>query len=242
MPYDQSRETTGRTEARSALDSDESLSHLVALGHLGDQDAVEKVFVQLGAIVRRWLSRHLRGRCPELRFWSEDIASEAMARAVAGLRRCRAQTDGAVVAWVLTLTRHVLADYTRVRSYRVHASTWHRGVSATDVEDTDADGCHLCPPREEPHAELLLVRALMDAYAALPEAAVELLWRRLVMTEDWVEIGRAFATTAGGARRRFDRACRRLRRQVLSHVANLPAEQREAILRELDTRRVANGG
>jgi signal transduction histidine kinase len=54
------------------------------------------------------------------------------------------------------------------------------------------------------------------------------------MTEEtWEEIGSRVDTTAGGARRRWQRALPRLEREVLKRVRRLPPDLRRRVLRRL---------
>jgi DNA-directed RNA polymerase specialized sigma24 family protein len=211
---------------------------LLARARSSESRALDELLVNLHAVVVRWLRRRSSGHGAVLTSWHDDIAAEALARAAVRLDTCRATDDGALISWVLALTRRVVVDYTRARWYRVEWATDCATLELVNVFDTAAGpGTSLDEGFDREATESTLIDALMAAYDALPDTSAELLWRRLVASESWEEIGTALATTPGGARRRFDRVRGHLRRNVLARLRELPPEHREAALRSLDGRR-----
>lgn len=78
-----------------------------------------------------------------------------------------------------------------------------------------------------------LGRLLLEAQSVLSEGTQEVIRRRLIYSESWEEAGRAAGTTAGGAKRRWQRAQERLRREVLQRARALPEQMRREVLRRL---------
>ena len=86
--------------------------------------------------------------------------------------------------------------------------------------------------------EQVLGSLLLEAQAELSEGTQEVLRRRLLYHDIWREAGEAVGTTPGGAKRRYQRATERLRKEVLRRIEDLPdPELREALLRRIGVSR-----
>ncbi|MHB1068781.1 MAG: RNA polymerase sigma factor [Gemmatimonadaceae bacterium] len=148
------------------------------------------------AIIHRTL-HHWAGGLVLRRGLLEDVAQEALLRVWINRRRCRADTDAGVAAWIATITRCTAIDLLR--------SDWRVPTISIDVE------CAWNPPAdtlgEAPRGAALLA----ELSWTLGETDAEVLWHRLVSNQEWSEIGQALGISWTAARRRYQRAITRLR-------------------------------
>lgn len=154
---------------------------------------------------------------------AEDLAQEALIRIAENLHSCRAESDGQLLAWALTVARNRLVDYFRT--------------------DQSATVCRIKPEDDFPYLDTievdisatdrLLNRLLHRIVRSLPRETVKLLRLRIASGQSWREIGTAMCTTSAGAKRRFQRAQERMRRDLETRIAALPARERSALYKRL---------
>jgi DNA-directed RNA polymerase specialized sigma24 family protein len=169
-------------------------------------DAVLRVFQEP---VQRYLMRRL-AQCPDGHDVAGDLRQEVLLRAAGALSRCHFESEQRAVAWVLRITRHVLAE-------RAALAQWQSGHHVRDASD-------------------LLDDVAGRAMAGLPRQTVELFRLRVQMGLTWPEVGVALGTTTNGAKRRFQRAQVALRARFLAVFDALPRAERDALLRSLGLR------
>jgi DNA-directed RNA polymerase specialized sigma24 family protein len=92
---------------------------------------------------------------------------------------------------------------------------------ATEQEPADPDTLHV------------LARLAVDAQAVLSPEAAALVWDRVIDDVSWAEAAARHGTTPSGAKRRFQRAQRTLRRLLWDRAAALPEPARTAVLDRL---------
>ena len=63
-----------------------------------------------------------------------------------------------------------------------------------------------------------LQQLAVRVYGQLPPEAQLLLWLRLVERAEWADLGREFGATGAAVKRRFERACARLARDLSAHM------------------------
>lgn len=174
-----------------------SLVALRARALEGDRVAADMLFRALEAPVRRAVAYRLGARA-ELRAWRDDLTQDTLMQLWAALADCHAEDDAHLLAWARA------AGKNRARGWLRRELPRCLPRSATDPDGL-SDEPSECESRPDLHREL----------AALSPEAHEALYRRLVAREEWREVAAALATTPAGARRRYQRALRRLRRRLL---------------------------
>jgi len=152
------------------------------------------------AIIHRTL-HHWAGGVVLRRGLLEDVAQEALLRVWINRRRCRAETDAGIAAWIATIAKCTAIDVLR--------PDWRVPTISIDVErawfpfaDTVGD-----PAGDVPRGAALLA----ELSWTLGETDAEILWHRLVSNQEWAEIGQSLGISWTAARRRYQRAITRLR-------------------------------
>lgn len=146
-------------------------------------------------IVRAIVERRMRGR-PEVESWTEDVVQDALLRLWRGHRQVSAGSELEAIVWTRTVTERIVATWMRERLVGIRATVRLSPILATLADDGDPIGA-----------------GLRQAYEALPEETQRLIYLRLVEGQSWEEIARAVDSTPSGARRRWQRAQARLRRE-----------------------------
>jgi RNA polymerase sigma-70 factor (ECF subfamily) len=82
---------------------------LVRRAKRGDRGALETLIEKHMAAVYRLTALRLGRGDPAV----EDVAQEALVAAASAITRLRGDTEGEMVAWMLTITRHKVADHLR---------------------------------------------------------------------------------------------------------------------------------
>jgi RNA polymerase sigma factor (sigma-70 family) len=166
------------------------------------------------------------GGTPAAHEVAEDITQDVLLRIHDGLLCCRARSEAQLVAWTFTIARHAVIDWRRKRTLEEAAPGDARAPSLRNV----AEGA---PERPSPE-DRLLGELLLAAQATLNPDAQEVIRQRLLYGATWRVAGEAIGTTAGGAKRRWQRALVRLKREVLLEVGKIQDESlRRAVLNRL---------
>jgi RNA polymerase sigma factor (sigma-70 family) len=106
----------------------------------GKRAALEALAAALYPVIRRYVRSRLADRW-DPKTIASDVAQDTALQLVASLARCRARTDGEVVAWAIGITRHALADVNRSadsaraqrRTVSLEAAASHSADAATDT-------------------------------------------------------------------------------------------------------------
>jgi DNA-directed RNA polymerase specialized sigma24 family protein len=148
---------------------------------------------------------------------------------------CRAESDRAFVAWILTIAKHVIVDELGSRWRRLAVRRTYTDM--TGVAAAYALNAWLHDWDDAPQdAELTLARLADAAYERLPSNTASLVWSHVIHHASWAEVAVAFHTTPAAAKRRYQRAERTLRRMILADVMARPTNEREPVLEALGRR------
>lgn len=200
-----------------------------------DDRALDRLLSALRPEIVAYLRRRLRSR-PSTKSVAEELTQETLVRIAESIDRCRARSEPEFRAWVHTIARRLAIDWYRRRQEELDRRLW------TAAPETTLHG----QVEEAPAADevvdvvgLVLGQLLAEAYGSLSPETQEAVWRRLQLGETWAEVGRAIGSTAGGAKRRWQRAVARMRKEVTLRVRTVEShELRRALLRRLGRREV----
>ncbi|HEX2080114.1 MAG TPA: RNA polymerase sigma factor [Longimicrobium sp.] len=194
----------------------------------GDRDAMDQLLRHLQEPVQRFLVRRLSGLRDRADV-ARDLGQEVLIRANRALSGCTFPDDGRLMAWVLIIARHVLADYLRAERGRcevvppegLEAATQHAALARWHSDRWS-----------EPRRPLVQVLAAAAA-AELPEDTRELVRLRVQLGYTWKQAAAVLQISESAAKRRFQRARATVRRRLLARLATLSPLQRERALRAL---------
>lgn len=186
----------------------------------GNPEARETLLATLHVAVRDYVAGHTH-RMPDGADVADDVAQETLIRILTRLHTCRASSDRQVLAWALAVARTRLIDHVR----RIRP----RGERMDDLSDVPAPA----KPDASKSDSTDLAGAVRKVVRGLPRETRTLLELRVEHGETWPAIAHALRTTAAGAKRRFQRAQERLRRELQDGVEGLPVRQREALRERL---------
>jgi RNA polymerase sigma-70 factor (ECF subfamily) len=195
-----------------------SLTSLARLAQAGSARELDCLLRRVEKPAYRYLVSRLVS-APDAEDLARDLCQEVLIRAMTSLERCTFESDGRLLAWVLTIARNVLLDH--LRRTRV------RPEVRADVPGTRA--VPAASPGDETATSHLLEALAAEALAEVPETTAELLRLRLVGGRSWKEVAAALGIAETAAKRRFQRAQVTLRRHILAQVDELPPEARRLV-------------
>lgn len=204
------------------------------------RDRDEEALSRLLAAVRGEIVSFLRGQLdshPSSRAVAEELAQETLLRAAEGIEGCRAESVGQINAWFRTIARRQTID--RYRRRREEMAARRRSVpqapraAGTPNQVWGAGGEE---KERVSEAEAVLGAILLEAQEELSEGTQMVVRRRMLYGDTLAEAGRTIGTTAGGARRRWQRARDRLQREVFRRAESLPEDVRQEVLRLIGER------
>lgn len=201
----------------------EELMPLVRRSREGDERALEILLTRLHGVVRRFLRRRFGHGAHDP--FVEEAAIDALVRVATSIEDCRATDEGQFIRWVLTIARSAAIDLLRSEiRRRIATEAW--ALAAPRCVSVSP------PPTEAEQAEgkeilLALFRAIHDD---LNDDLQLLIWLRLVDHATWLEISEELGTTASAAKRRYQRAQGRLRRELVDAINSLGARERRKVL------------
>lgn len=185
----------------------------------GDPEAQETLLATLHAPIFDYVKGYTR-RMPDDRDVADDVAQETLIRMATRLGSCRAESDDQVLGWALAIARTRLADYLR----RIPPGMERMVDDVAGPSDSPADTTG---------AGAALRGLVRRAVRSLPRETRVLLELRVERGESWADVAQALRTTAAGAKRRFQRAQDRLRRELNGSADRLPVSQREEVHAQL---------
>ena len=184
------------------LESEASeLTALADLASAGDSDALESLLAQLYPIVRTFIGRRIPARDLD----GDDLVQSSMIRVWMKLPQCRATSDRQLLHWCRVIAWRITLDHFR------HP---RRGLFISLAEP-------LAEPTPGDDSPGKLILAMAAAWPELPEATQKLIWAKVIEGRSWSEIAEEQGTTVSAAKRRFQRAQKRLR----SHAGRLLGEE-----------------
>ena len=177
-------------------------SFLALLRASAATDAGESTFAQRALvvaaelIVRRTLRRWVDGVLLR-RGLMDDVVQEALLRLWINRAKCRARSDAEAVGWVMAIARCTAADLLRpewrMPTISVEIENALRSSAGADDDDTGLAG-----------------RIAWLSWT-LREQDSAILWHRLVLGQEWCDVGASLGISWTAARRRYQRAIIRLR-------------------------------
>jgi len=195
-----------------------SLLALVRDAGSGDPKALEQFLTEVHPILLRYAVRVLG----DGRDLPADIGQEALIRIAEGLHQVRAESDAQVIAWCLTIARHLCIDW--IRRLRREPSY----VGASTPEHTDQ---HVDDADSSPTMTLQYVFDLLRfCEAELPTETRTILYLRLVEGASWADTAHELGLPVTAAKRRFQRAQQSLVRRMLKRADALPDPIRQSVL------------
>lgn len=214
--------TGGRDGMAGTSSSDTPLVCLLDRAREGDDGALEHLLRALYLRIRLYSERWCRADADGYDR-AQDMTQETLLRVATNLHQCTARTDAELVGWSLTAARNLGVDRRRAERQEQLRLMLLITPAGSDVPGGSSG---LSPQ---------LRQLALRAYGAEPVRVQELLWHRLVESCTWAEVGESLATTEGGAKRTYQRACARLRRRIDRLVQELPPSTRVPTLAEVDT-------
>ena len=208
-------------------------AHGPAEGRVGN-DAQAGAVAVLVERLQPTLARCLRGRLPDVDAdVMADLLQEAALHVLDGAASCRATTDEQVRSWACVVA--IRAGLAFLRSPRSGQGETRRALSAEAAAARTRLWAEWAADQDPPDVGALrvLARLAADAQAALPPDAAALVWDRVIEDVSWAEAAERYGTTAPGAKRRFQRAQRAIRRFIWSHATELPEPARSAVITRL---------
>lgn len=207
------------------------LLELLESAREGSGDDLEVLLRRLRPRVERYLVDRLQSH-PSTDAIAEELTQETLVRVARSIGDCRARTEGELYSWVRTTARRIAVDRYRRRERELQQRLWEDGrvdgrllLETVVDEDTDPESPEVL------EADDVLGRLLWEALAELTDGTQQVLRRRLLYGETWRQVGEVVGTTAAGAKRRFQRAQDRLRKEVVGRVDELPDDLRRKVLR-----------
>lgn len=211
-----------------------TLVELLDAARQGEDQALSELLDRL----RPEVERYLRGRLdssPSTAALADELTQVVLLKAAASIDDCRAGTPAELRAWVRTIARRSAIDWHRRRKLEIDRRVWE------DLEEVPGEllgqamvekwiSANVKSPTK---ADRALGRLLTEAQAVLSEGTRVVIRRRLLYRDTWAEAGRAIGTTPAGAKRRWQRARERLRREVLNRVEELCPSLRRKVRRRL---------
>ena len=172
----------------------------------GDEEALGALLERLLPLARSWCAGRLRD--PGLTDLVDDVVQETGVRIIRHIRQCRASSAGELVSWALKIAHR--------ESIRTLDRHWmrYRAILEADL----AHRGHPPGVLEPPQRMRQMATLLSDAYAQLPPGTQSLIYLKLMEGMSWAEIGAQCHCTAAAAKRRYQRALARLRRDVASQA------------------------
>lgn len=207
------------------------LLELLEGARAGSDDDLEALLRLLRPRVERYLTSRLQSHA-STEAVAEELTQETLVRVARSIEDCRARTEEELHAWVQTTARRLVIDRYRRRERELEQRVWEDArIDGRLLLDTVVDRDTEPGGAAAPEADDVLGRLLWEAQAELTEGTQQVLRRRLLYGETWRQVGDAVGTTAAGAKRRFQRAQDRLRKEILERVEALPDNLRQAVLR-----------
>lgn len=214
---------------------DADLLALLNAARHGDPDALEGLLAEIYPSVRMHAYRRVRDR-RDADSVADDIAQDALLRLIRNIESCKADTPGALYSWALTIVNRICLDLARCPQEACVQST-----PDLDIVDGHASlrEWFSRSSASDPKSSAVLPDLLSRVLQSLPDGMVTVLELRVQMEMTWPEIARQVQTTAAAAKRRYQRAQRRVRKDLLTHILQLPSAQQQVVSRRLQQMGIA---
>lgn len=200
----------------------------------GGEEALEILLDRLRPRVKRYLVGRLQSH-PSTDALAAEMTQDVLVRVAESIEDCRATTERQLNSWIRTIARRRVIDRYRKRERELDKRVWQ--------EDQRVDGRLLIDGLIDEDTELssedvseldeILGALLWKAQAELSAGTRQTLRRRLLYGETWPQVGEVVGTSGAGAKRRYQRAQDRLRREVLARIRELPSDLQAPLLERL---------
>lgn len=201
----------------------------------GDKAALNDLLTALRPDIYGYLMGRLQSH-PSTSAQAEELTQATLLRVARSIDTCRATSDGELWSWVRTTARRVLVDLYRKRKAEHDRRVWTSKeslVAQVAVEALFGEPAVDDPDDETVDSDVLIGRILLEAQSELTPGTQEVVRRNLLLNETWADTGAAVGTSGPGAKRRWQRATARLRREVLKRIEELPEDLRHRVLRRI---------
>lgn len=228
-PREEVRHAAANPE-RGPVDEHTLMERLEEVRASGRRKAVNQILAAVRPEIRAYLTRKLDS-LPATEEVARELTQETLFRISRALEDCRAETPGGFRAWRRTIARNIWTDYMRRRGEEMD----QRRAPAVTVEairvglfgTTDVNR----PPPSP--VDRAIGELLLEAQQILSDDTARIIRQRFIYGDTWREAGRAVGTTRASAKRRWQWARERLRKEVVHGSEALPEELREEVLRHL---------
>ncbi len=143
----------------------------------------------------------------------DDVVQDALFQVWRHFRRCRASSAFELRAWLYAIGRHAAIDALRANHPERRAAI---RIISLDATAEPIAGYTMDDGGSSSSASMLVAEVLAMLDRTSDASVRELLWRRLVVNESWLDIGAALGISWTAARRRYQRAIQRARAYVLA--------------------------
>lgn len=172
---------------------------LVRRAKQGDRSALEALIERHMPAVYRLTSLRLSPDDPAV----DDVVQEALSAAVGTIGRLRGETEGALVAWLLTITRHKVADHLRSQY-----------AGRVDPVDTLPESTGAIVAADEMIAAKDRRTLIREALAELTSEQEEIIVLKFVLGYDNDEVAAITGRTVGAVKAMQHRGLARLKRLI----------------------------
>lgn len=207
------------------------LVELIRPAVAGDEKCLEQLLLAICVPVRRYL----RGQVGGDEDLVDDLAQEVLLRVVSALPQVRARDDGQFLSWSMTVARNLLFDWMRAFQ-REHRQVESNPACADEVADDSQTWGDGSPSGTSLEFQTLL-DLLHDVLDTLPTESALILELRLSGLRTWTEVGTDLQISSAAAKRRFQRALQRVRKEMLSRIEQVPEPSRSALQDRIYTSR-----
>ena len=191
----------------------------------GDGAALNELLAALYHPLRRYALRQCRSAIDQDDL-AKELAQEALIRIATQLAGCRANSDEQLLAWSLSIIRHLGLDHYRARARSREVRLSPMSEVLLPCRASGSQTRYSRPMR-------VLTRLLREAWTALPPSTRQVLKLKARDSSTWREIGDELQTTPSAARRRFQRAQRSAQNAITQQLDSLSVRDRDLVQRFL---------
>lgn len=226
---------SGREPAAMEEERESDRIDLLQRARRGDSGALNALLKSMRPGIRNYLVGQLQSS-PSTSAQADELTQTTLLRVARSIGSCQAGSEGELWSWVRTTARRVLIDRYRQRKPEHDRRVWtpeDSVVARATVEELFGESAEDDSDEESADPTTVLGRILLEAQDELTPGTQEVVRRKLLLDETWAETGAVVGTSGPGAKRRWQRAVPRLRREVLARIEELPEDLRRRVLRRI---------
>lgn len=200
----------------------------------GEERALDLLLGRIRPEVVRYLRHRLQSH-PATDALAEELAQEVLIRVARSIDECRATNRASLRSWTRTIARRVAIDWHRRRKMELGRRVWEasNGVENRAVARALSASMPGVGDAGDDESIQVLGRLLYEAQEVLSEDTRQVIRRRLLYGDTWEQVGEMIGTSAGGAKRRWQRAVTRMRSELIERAEELPRELRRTVLNHM---------